>query len=213
MRYLSILFSTAFALLLTTNINASDEIETSYSELPKKDVKGLLHMVEEEKLARDVYLKLYKKWKMPIFNKISQSEQRHMDAVRSLLKKYSIDDPTNSTEQGKFVSEELQKLYKQLVNKGCTSEQDALMVGATIEDLDINDLNKLIAESKNEAVKLVYTRINNGSMNHMRAFSNELKKLKATYIPQFISLKVYEDIISKPINKCDKKPKCSDCSK
>ena len=41
-------------------------------------------MVEEEKLAHDVYLKLYEKWGISIFSNIAVSEQNHIDEVKGI---------------------------------------------------------------------------------------------------------------------------------
>ncbi|MDK2464101.1 MAG: DUF2202 domain-containing protein, partial [Candidatus Korarchaeota archaeon] len=54
-------------------------------DLAEEEIQGLLYMREEEKLARDVYLTLYEKWGLPIFQNIARSEQTHMDAVKTLL--------------------------------------------------------------------------------------------------------------------------------
>ena len=59
-------------------------------ELSADEKKGLLLMREEEKLARDVYMALYKQWRLPIFSNIAASEQRHMDAIRTLLDRYGL---------------------------------------------------------------------------------------------------------------------------
>ena len=50
-------------------------------------------MREEEKLARDVYLKMEGLWGAKIFSNIVLSEQRHMDTVLKMLIKYGVDDP------------------------------------------------------------------------------------------------------------------------
>jgi len=42
------------------------------------EVKWLRFMREEEKLARDVYLKLFDTWKLTVFSRIARSEQRHL---------------------------------------------------------------------------------------------------------------------------------------
>lgn len=42
----------------------------------------LLYMREEEKLARDVYITLYEKWGIPVFNNISNRESDHNDLLR-----------------------------------------------------------------------------------------------------------------------------------
>ncbi|MEO2154237.1 MAG: DUF2202 domain-containing protein [Nanoarchaeota archaeon] len=112
--------------------------------LDEQEINDIEHMREEEKLARDVYLTLYNKWGLSIFKNIARSEQNHMNAVKVLIEKYNLEDPVEETgdEIGKFENPELEKLYNELVEKGSQSIKDALEVGATIEDLDIYDLEK-----------------------------------------------------------------------
>ena len=55
------------------------------SELTIEEREGLLYMLEEEKLARDVYLALYDLWGAPVFQNIAGSEQAHMDSILMLL--------------------------------------------------------------------------------------------------------------------------------
>lgn len=58
------------------------------------DEYGLRFMIEEEKLARDVYLYLYEQWGTRIFSNIGASEQKHMDAVQNLMNNYNINLPS-----------------------------------------------------------------------------------------------------------------------
>lgn len=46
----------------------------------------LLYMREEEKLARDVYITLYEKWGIPVFNNISNRESDHNDLIQAYEK-------------------------------------------------------------------------------------------------------------------------------
>ena len=107
--------------------------------------KAALVYMREEKLARDVHLTLYRKWNLPVFSRIAKSEVRHMDAVKRLLMKYGILDPVKSDAVGSFSSPKLKKLYDELVAQGERPLKDALVVGATIEDLDIADLRSVWA--------------------------------------------------------------------
>lgn len=165
-------------------------------ELDEREASGLTKMREEEKLARDVYQTLYEKWGLIIFKNISESEQRHMDAVKSLLNKYEMKDPVEKDERGAFTSSEMQSLYEQLVSQGMQSMEDALKVGATIEDLDIADLDELIASTDNEDLKAVYENLRRGSENHLRAFTAWLERLGIEYKPKYISDEEYRRIIS-----------------
>ena len=64
----------------------------------------------------------------------------------------------------------MQTLYDTLVEQGKYSLLDALMVGATIEDLDIKDLQEFSSQIDNEDILLVYSNLERGSRNHMRSF-------------------------------------------
>ena len=51
-------------------------------------------MAEEEKLAGDVYLALNEKWNLRVFDNIGKAERTHEAAVKTLLNRYSLPDPT-----------------------------------------------------------------------------------------------------------------------
>ncbi len=142
-------------------------------ELTQKQKDDLLFMYEEEKLARDVYITLGKKWGARVFLNIQRSEQRHMDAIKSLLDKYSIDAPISNSNIGSFKNEELQALYNELIAKGNLSLKDALEVGVTIEETDIADLEEKIDNTPSDIAR-VYNRLLRGSYNHLRAFKSQI---------------------------------------
>ena len=177
--------------LMYSNINALPK-----QPISEEEKEGLIEMREEEKLARDVYLTLYNKWKLQIFKNIAESEQTHTDSVKYLLDRYGIEDPVKSDEIGKFSNPKFEQLYKDLVEKGSKSEVDALMVGATIEDLDIADLEHWLSKTDNEDIKFVYENLMKGSRNHLRAFIRMLNNYGANYSPQYISKEEYEQIIN-----------------
>lgn len=164
--------------------------------LSADEVNSLNLMREEEKLARDVYTFLYTKWNLQIFVNIGESEQRHMDAVLQLLTKYNLPDPVGSNNAGKFSNTRLQELYNQLTVQGSTSLADALKVGATIEDLDIFDLETALTKIKSQDIRAVYENLNRGSRNHLRAFYSNLKSRGEMYVPQYISQTDFDSIVS-----------------
>ena len=166
--------------------------------LSRREKKDLLFMREEEKLARDVYQSLYEMWQMPVFRNISKSEQRHMDMIKLLLDKYNLPDPVEITgdKRGVFKNRRLQSLYKKLVKKGSKSLIDALEVGATIEDLDIKDLQEAIKDTDNQDIRAVYQNLIKGSRNHMRAFTRILQRYGIEYKPKYISENYYQSIIN-----------------
>jgi hypothetical protein len=164
----------------------------------EEEKQGLLYMREEEKLARDVYITLYEKWGVPIFSNISQSEQTHTEAVRSILVKYNIKDPVVNDAVGVFVNSDLKKLFDDLTVRGKVSVEEALSVGALIEDLDIKDLQNNISKTDNEDIKLVYENLMRGSRNHLRSFVSQLSSRGVKYEPEYITKEEYESIIASP---------------
>ncbi|WP_048058320.1 DUF2202 domain-containing protein [Pyrococcus yayanosii] len=167
-----------------------------YSDLSQEEIDSLLYMVEKEKLERDVYIKLYEKWGLPVFQNIANSEQRHMDAVLSLIEKYNLTAPETLDQVGVFQNEELQALYDQLVERGSQSVVDALKVGALIEETEIKDLEGWIAQTDNEDIKQVYENIMKGSENHLRAFAGQLEGLEVSYTAQVLPGEQVDEILT-----------------
>jgi len=125
---------------------------SSSTKLDKTEASHLTFMREEEKLARDVYLKLAEMYpNQRVFANIAtKSEQTHTDTMRDKLLQYNLPDPnpdTNNlpdslgdfsegTEWGWYFTEK----FGELTKAGANGELDALMVGAFIEELDMNDI-------------------------------------------------------------------------
>ncbi|WP_456368325.1 DUF2202 domain-containing protein [Thermococcus sp.] len=176
---------------------ATTSIQTTYyAPLSEDEINGLLYMVEEEKLARDVYLTLYNETGLTVFSNIANSEQGHMDAVLSLIEKYNLTAPETLDQVGVFQNEELQTLYNQLVEQGSKSVIDALKVGALIEETDIEDLERWISETDNEDIKAVYSNLMKGSENHLRAFVGQLEAMGVSYTAQVLPQEKVEEILS-----------------
>jgi len=175
---------------------SKDTLASYYAPLSEDEVNGLLYMVEEEKLARDVYLTLYNETGLVVFSNIAQSEGRHMDMILSLIEKYNLTPPDTLNQVGVFQNEELQNLYDQLVRMGSGSTEDALKVGALIEETDIKDLEDWIARTDNEDIKTVYSNLMAGSENHLRAFVGQLERLGANYTAQVLPQEQVDEILS-----------------
>jgi hypothetical protein len=139
--------------------------------LTVEEESWLKYMREEEKLARDVYNHFSELFPdARIFANIADSEQTHMDAIKTLLLRYGVEDPAKDDIQGKFYNEKIQALYDELTAPGNDTLVDALNVGVFIEVTDIDDLEKAMAETKRTDIKRVYSNLYNGSLNHLDAF-------------------------------------------
>ena len=184
----------------SANDNLQDLIDTLPAEqLSDAETDALSFMREEEKLAKDVYLFLYDIWSKDIFTNIANSEQTHTDAVLRLIEKYGLDDPAQGKARGEFSDPTLQGLYDMLTAQGSSSLIDALIVGATIEDLDIYDILRLMAVIDNQDINIVLENLRKGSRNHLRAFSARLDDLTIVYTPIYISQEDYDTIINSPM--------------
>ena len=130
----------------------------------------LLYLVEEEKLAHDVYTALDAVSISPKFKNISGAEQTHMDYISALLATYGIKNPTIGKKAGVFTNKELSALYKTLVAKGKKSAIDAIQVGIIIEEKDLADLATLSKSITQTDIKTAVAFLKKGSENHLRAF-------------------------------------------
>ncbi|HPF16194.1 MAG TPA: DUF2202 domain-containing protein [Thermotogota bacterium] len=165
--------------------------------LTAEDAEEVLWVREEEKLARDVYLTLYEQWGLTTFRNIADSEQKHMDAVNEeLIIPYGLEDPVTTDTVGVFTNPELQAIYNQLIEKGSVSIEDAVVIGMMIEDMDIFDLQEAMDKTDNEDIIRVFTSLENGSENHMRAFYRQVEKYGASYTPQYITEEEMNEILS-----------------
>jgi hypothetical protein len=140
--------------------------------LSPAEESSLLYIREEEKVARDVYIALYDKWGLIILDNISRSEQTHMDAIKTLLDRYDLEDPALGP--GLFGNQELQNMYDELVAMGIVSVIDALNVGVTIEKIDIVDLKNALAITVHKDIKRAYLNLMAGSEKHLAAFESVL---------------------------------------
>ena len=165
--------------------------------LSVEEAEEVLWVREEEKLARDVYLTLYEQWGLTTFRNIADSEQKHMDAVKEeLIIPYGLEDPATTDTVGVFTNPELQAIYNQLIEKGSASIEDAVEIGMMIEDMDIFDLREAMEKTDNQDLITVFSNLENGSENHMRAFYRQVEKYGISYSPEYISEEEMNTILS-----------------
>lgn len=133
----------------------------------------LIYLIEEEKLAHDVYTAMFDLWGARVFGNILKSEESHQSQVLAVMDTRDIKDP-RSSKTGVFQNDQLQQLYNELIAKGSNSAVDAYEVGVAIEELDIDDLSKMLATAKDSDVISMMENLRRGSENHLRAFNNQL---------------------------------------
>lgn len=206
-----LLFITAFIFLsfaYKNEMNASNKSfdlknDTFYckaKDFPKQDIsiseeKKLRYMRSEEKLAHDFYSMMFDKWGLRPFNNIKGAEERHMAAIKSMLDKYSIDDPEKNYQVGVISNSNIKTIYDELLVKGNLTELDALKAGAEIEELDIKDLIEAINDTDNNDIKFVYSNLKRGSENHLRAFMRNISRRGGNYSPKHLDKNSFNEIL------------------
>lgn len=193
--------SAAAADAASTPLFEAARVSDPSSALSADEATSLAFMREEEKLARDVYSAMAALWGAQVFDRIGASEQAHMDAVKQLLSRYGLADPAATTPAGQFVNRSLQSLFDTLIAAGGASLIDALVVGAEIEELDIRDLRTIGTRTDNADLLQVYSNLERGSRNHLRAFAEQLLQRGVTYTPKHITQAEYDAIVGSPQEK------------
>lgn len=180
--------------------------------LSQEEIQDLHYMREEEKLARDVYLELADHWRAhgaaaPLINaleNISRSEQMHMNSLKSLLAAYQLPDPVDPAEtRGRFINPALAQLYRELLEQGRTSQAAALKVGALIEEVDLSDLEKALATSRQAGIDQVYGSLACGSRNHLRAFVGQWAVAGGAYAAQVLPQPAVDGILAGARESCN----------
>ena len=131
----------------------------------------LAAMADEEKLALDVYRALATKFpSSPVFARIAKSEERHLDLVRQLLRRYRIADPTAGKSAGQYGLTRTRALYLRLMGSASTASA-AYAAGRAIERDDLAELAKATVGVTAPDVKSVYKTLTTGSQRHLKAFN------------------------------------------
>lgn len=146
--------------------------EVTYSDAA---IAELLYMIEEEKLAGDVYEAFYEMYGLKIFDNIAASEDKHFDALIAQAESLGIDtDAFVFAEAGSFEDPELQALYDDLIATGAASVTAALEVGVAIEEKDMVDIAAAAEDVAGTALADIYENLLAGSANHLQAFEGLL---------------------------------------
>jgi len=131
----------------------------------------LAYLVEEEKLAHDLYVLGETLYGTRVFSNIARSETQHQTAIRELLTTYGLSDPSANEAPGVFTDPTLQQLYDSLATRMNVSSAEAIEVGIVIEQTDIADLGKALEANPPTDVATVLTQLESASQNHLQAFT------------------------------------------
>lgn len=156
----------------SASATATTEPTTAPAEVSTLEA-NLAYLIEEEKLAHDVYTVLGEMWGSKTMSNIVNSENSHESQVAAVLDVYGFADP-RSSEVGVFVNPELQALFDTLIAQGSASETAAMEVGVIIEETDIADLDEMMAVTTEPDALAMMASLRAGSENHLAAFLRQL---------------------------------------
>lgn len=169
---LAVLFFSCADQITDTNNAVIDEQFKSTTLLTDIEEEGILYMRQEEKVARDVYQKLGEIYQLSIFNNIALSEQGHMDAIKKLIDTYSLTDPEPDEFEipGEFSNQDFQDMYDDLIVRGLSSRDEAMVVGQDIENQDMADLKYYSENTELKDILQVYKKLSDASQRHLNSF-------------------------------------------
>ncbi|MYM57321.1 DUF2202 domain-containing protein [Thalassovita mangrovi] len=155
-----------------TGASEKQSVSATYSD---EAISELFFMIEEEKLAGDVYDVFYDLYGMEIFANIAASEDQHFNALINLAESIGLDvDEFLYESEGTFADAELQDMYDTLIAQGSESVRAALEVGMAIEKKDMVDIAEAAEAVEGTALASVYENLLAGSANHLEAFQDAL---------------------------------------
>jgi hypothetical protein len=167
-------------------------------QLTESEVEAIWYLREVEKLARDVLLVFDEQQDVEVFRRVAESEDTHTEAIKALIDRYNLWDPSSVTWEGYYNNEELLALHRQLVRQGVSSLVDALKVGATIQEISILDLREYRAETDDEDLQMVYENLLRASRNHLRVFAALLQERSEAYERAHLGRNLFDEIVSTP---------------
>ncbi|MET0410380.1 MAG: DUF2202 domain-containing protein [Polyangiaceae bacterium] len=147
------------------------------------DRRTLLHVSQQEKLARDFYSSLSETWRLDVFHTTSGSEDIHADALRTLLGRYKLPDPAYGLARGEFNRVDLTERYDDLIARGRFSAVEALKAAASVEELEIEDISERLPRVQSPELSNVLESVVASDKHHLRSLVVALRRLGHTYSP------------------------------
>lgn len=156
--------------------------------------QALLFQIDEERMAGELYAAFGAKWGLQPFANIPKAEARHESVLRQLATRAGLALP--SAVAGRFDDAEVQQRYDALLALGLESADSALRVGAYVEEVDIADLNTLIATTDSTALQAAAQALRTASGHHLAAFVRQLSARGITYAPQVLTAEDYQALLA-----------------
>lgn len=148
--------------------------QSDTTSLTEAEIADILFLREEEQLAHDLYARWAGMYPLPVFSNIAASEITHYNEVQLLIDRYRLGDHRIGNASVGYTDLVIQSLYTTLSAQGDTSLTGALEASLAVEERDIADLDRALANTTRADIIQVYSNLRRGSENHKSAFLRQL---------------------------------------
>ena len=156
------------------------------------EVQRMAFILEEERMARDLYLEFYKTTRLPVFLDVAGSEEIHIASILTLMERRGLTGPAEAP--GVYADEALQEMYEELL-AAADSPDAALRAASQVEEASVHDLSKEIEGTLEPDLISVYGGLMVGSQKHLRTFVRALEERGEEYIPTILSQEEFDRIL------------------
>jgi hypothetical protein len=136
----------------------------------------LARLAEEEKLNHDLYTAFAKAYSLPLFENLAAAEANHLQALRALMDRYGIADPTAGKAAGVFASATVQAAYDRLPAQGKNGQQAALAAAQIVEKNTIARYSDALGGLNAPAAERVYSNLRAAETRHLAAIDTWLAR-------------------------------------
>jgi hypothetical protein len=154
--------------------------------------QGMAFILEEERMARDLYLEFYKTTRLAVFLDVADSEEIHIASILTLMERRGLPAPAESP--GVYADKALQRMYEDLL-AAADSPEAALRAAARVEEASVHDLSTEIEGTLEPDLISVYGGLMVGSEKHLRTFVRVLEERGGEYTPAILSQEEFDRIL------------------
>jgi len=119
----------------------------------------LAGIAEQQQLARDLYQAFAAQYDSAVLDHVATATAYRLDAVRTLMTRYGVTDPTTGNVAGTFSDPVVQTTYNRLLAQGQGSYDNALAAVRTVEAAQVTELTSDLSGLTAPDVRQVYNRL------------------------------------------------------
>jgi hypothetical protein len=165
-------------------------------DLSPEEAAGVLYIRESAKASRDLNSNFATLWQSTVFEEALEADQVNMDAADLLLARYNLPLPGSASTPGAYEQEPLLDLYGSLTVEGGESMLAALKASATMQELNILDLQTQMAATDKPAMLAVYGHLVEASARQLWSFARAIERFGGSpYEPSYLTALGFEEVL------------------